>query len=331
MVGFAVVGLGMGKSRARMIQETEGAELAVVIDTNQERAASAGSELGVDWAPELEECLGRADVDVVTVMTPSGMHADLGCIAAAAGKHVITTKPMDVSTSQCDRLIAAADSAGVKLAVDYQSRYVDTNYRVARALELGYFGRPLLGEVRFKWFRSQEYFESGNGWRGTWAMDGGGSLANQGSHLLDLLLWFMGEPERLYAETAILTHDIETEDLGMAIINFRSGAKGAVVGTTTFPGDNAYFSAEVHGTDGGILIADALDGTCRIIGEGLEEKLNAIENPLENVIADMVYCLEHDGTPRIDGREGRRTVALLEEIYRSSREGTRVDCTGEAK
>ncbi len=331
MVGFAVVGLGMGKSRARLIQETKGAELAVVIDTNQALAASAGSQLGVDWAPNLEEALGRSDVDVVMVMTPSGLHADLGCIAAAAGKHVITTKPMDVSTSQCDRLIAAADSAGVKLAVDYQSRYVDTNYRVARALELGYFGMPLLGEVRFKWFRSQEYFDSGDGWRGTWAMDGGGSLANQGSHLIDLLLWFMGEPERLYAETSILAHDIETEDLGMAIINFRSGAKGAVVGTTTFPGHNAYFSAEVHGTEGGVLIEEALDGTCRIIGEGLEEKLNAIENPFENAIADMVYCLERDSTPRIDGREGRRTVALLEDIYRSSREGARVDCTGGLK
>ena len=328
MVGFAVVGLGMGKGRARMIQETEGAELSLVIDTNEARAAAVGMELGVDWAPNLEDGLGRSDVDVVMVMTPSGLHADLGCIAAAAGKHVITTKPMDVSTRQCDRLIAAADSAGVKLAVDYQSRYVDTNYRVARAIELGYLGRPLLGEVRFKWFRSQGYFEGGDGWRGTWAMDGGGSLANQGSHLLDLLLWFMGAPERLYAETAILTHDIETEDLGMAIIHFRSGAKGAVLGTTTFPGQNAYFSAEVHGTDGGVLIDEALDGTCRIIGEGLEERMNAIDNPLESVVADMVYCLQQDGTPRIDGREGRRTVALLEDIYRSSREGTLIDCIG---
>ena len=328
MVGFAVVGLGMGKSRAHLIQGTEGAELALVIDKDEVRAAEVGSELGVDWAPNLEDALGRSDVDVVMVMTPSGLHADLGCIAAAAGKHVITTKPMDVSTRQCDRLIAAADSAGVKLAVDYQSRYIDANYRVARALELGYLGRPLLGEVRFKWFRSQGYFESGGGWRGTWAMDGGGSLANQGSHLLDLLLWFMGEPEHLYAETAILTHDIETEDLGMAIINFFSGAKGTVVGTTTFPGENVYFSAEVHGTDGGVLIDAALDGTCRVVGEGLEEKLNAIENPLESVVADMVFCLEHDATPRIDGREGRRTVALLEDIYRSAGEGIRIDCTG---
>ena len=191
MPGFAVVGLGMGRSRARLIQETEGAELTVVVDRNEELAAEVGAELGVNWAPNLDDVLARSDVDVVMIMTPSGLHADLGCLAAQAGKNVITTKPMDVSTEQCDRLIAASESSGVKLAVDYQSRYVDTNFRVANALSEGALGKPLLGEVRFKWFRAQQYFEHGNGWRGTWSMDGGGSLANQGSHLLDLLLWFM--------------------------------------------------------------------------------------------------------------------------------------------
>jgi predicted dehydrogenase len=314
----------MGKGRARMIQETEGAELSLVIDTNEARAAAVGMELGVDWAPNLEDGLGRSDVDVVMVMTPSGLHADLGCIAAVAGKHVITTKPMDVSTRQCDRLIAAADSAGVKLAVDYQSRYVDTNYRVARAIELGYLGRPLLGEVRFKWFRSQGYFEGGDGWRGTWAMDGGGSLANQGSHLIDLLLWFMGVPKTVYGETAIMNHDIETEDIGQAILNFESGAKGGILGTTTFPA-SPYFSAEVHGSEGGVLLDAALSGEMRVFGDGLEEKLLAMDNPLANVVEDVVSALEHGTALRVDGREGRRTVALLENIYRSAREGKVMD------
>ena len=327
MPGFAVVGLGMGRSRARLIQETEGAELTVVVDRNEELAAEVGAELGVNWAPNLDDVLARSDVDVIMIMTPSGLHADLGCLAAQAGKNVITTKPMDVSTEQCDRLIAVSESSGVKLAVDYQSRYVDTNFRVANALSEGALGKPLLGEVRFKWFRAQQYFEHGNGWRGTWSMDGGGSLANQGSHLLDLLLWFMGEPQRLFADTEVVAHDIETEDIGMAIITFRSGAKGVIVGTTTFPQENVYFSAEVHGTEGGVLIDAALDGNCRIFGEGLEQKMTSIENPFSNVIEDMVYCLENDATPRVDGIEGRRTVALLEDIYRSSRTGASVDCT----
>ena len=157
-------------------------------------------------------------------------------------------------------------------------------------------------------------------------MDGGGSLANQGAHLVDILLWFMGDPERVYGETAIMNHEIETEDVGLAIVNFTSGAKGTVMGTTTFPTD-AYFSAEVHGTAGAILIDDVLTGKMQIIGDGLERRLNGYENRLQNVIEDMVAALETDREMRVNGREGRRTVALLEAIYASARTGEQVACT----
>ena len=185
-------------------------------------------------------------------------------------------------------------------------------------------GKPILGEVRFKWFRSQEYFEHGNGWHGTGAKDGGGSLANPGSHLIDLLLCFMGEPVRVYWETAVMNHEIETEDVGQAILNFTSGAKGGILGTTTFP-ESPYFSAEVHGSEGGVLIDAVLSGEMRGFGDGLDEKLQTIENPLANVVEDVVSALDRGTKLRVDGREGRRTVALLENIYRSSREGKVLD------
>ena len=324
MTGFAVVGLGMGRNRARQVAETAGAELRVVVDLNEDLARQVGEEMGCSWCTTLEGALGRGDVDVVLVMTPSGLHASIGVEALRAGKHVITTKPMDVSTKACDELIVAADEGGLLLGVDYQSRYVDNNYRVAEALKLGLLGQPILGEVRFKWFRSQDYFEHGGGWRGTWAMDGGGSLANQGSHLIDLLLWFMGVPKTVYGETAIMNHDIETEDIGQAILNFESGAKGGILGTTTFPA-SPYFSAEVHGSAGGVLLDAALSGEMRVFGDGLEEKLHAIDNPLANVVEDVVSALENGTDLRVDGREGRRTVALLENIYRSAREGKVLD------
>jgi len=321
MIGFAVIGLGMGRTRARQIRtQTPGAELRMVVDIQEDLARQVGEELECDWSPHLEDALGRADVDVVMVVTPSGLHAEVGVQAARAGKHVLTTKPMDVSVAACDRLIQAAEEAGVLLAVDYQSRYVDTNFRVAEAMRQGWLGRPILGEVRFKWFRSQEYFAHNGGWRGTWAMDGGGSLANQGSHLIDLLLWFMGEPVRVYGETAIMNHDIETEDIGLAVLNFASGAKGTIAATTTFP-TSAYFSAEVHGTEGGILIDAALDGTHRTYGEGLEERLDSVRNEVHSAMEDVVLALEKGRPVRVDGREGRRTVALLEGIYQSAREG----------
>ncbi len=320
MVGFAVVGLGMGHNRSRIIQETDGAELKVVVDLDKTRLKRVSSELGVEGTTDLDAALNRDDVDVVMVMTPSGTHAGLGIQAARAGKHVITTKPMDVSTGACDRLIAACDEAGVLCGVDYQSRYVDNNYRVAEALRQGWLGKPILGEVRFKWFRAPSYFTASGGWRGTWKMDGGGSLANQGAHLLDVLCWFMGDAVSVYGEMAIMNHEIETEDIGLAIVNFENGAKGTVLGTTTFP-TSIYFSAEVHGTDGGVLIDDVLSGNMRVFGEGLQERLAAVENPLQNIVQDVVSAVERKTPLRVDGREGRRTVALLEAIYASAREG----------
>ncbi len=323
MVGFAVVGLGMGSNRAKLIQETEGAELKVLVDLNAELAAKRGQKFGVAWTTQLDEALMRQDVDVVLVMTPSGTHADLGVQIAQAGKHVITTKPMDVSTEACDRLIQACEAAGVLCGVDYQSRYVDNNYRVAEALRRGWLGRVILGEVRFKWYRSDDYFKHGGGWRGTWRMDGGGSLANQGAHLLDILSWFMGNPTAVYGEMAIMNHDIETEDIGLAILNYANGAKGTMVGTTTFP-TSVYFRAEVHGSEGGILIDDVLAGKMQVFGEGLEDKLMTIENDLHSIVDDVVRTLTQ-GTPlRVDGHEGRRTVALLEAIYESARVGKRL-------
>lgn len=323
MVKFAVVGLGMGRNRAQMIKDTDGAELKCVVDLQADLAKKTAQELGTDWETDLDDVLGRGDIDCVMVMTPSGTHAEIGIRAAKAGKHVVTTKPMDVGTEACDRLIAACDEAGVKLAVDYQSRYVDSNYRVAEALRRGWLGRPILGEIRFKWFRSDEYFEHNGSWRGTWKMDGGGSLANQGAHLLDVISWFMGDFESVYGEMAIMNHDIETEDIGLAIVRFKSGARGVIVGTTTFP-TNAYFSAEVHGTDGGVLIEDVLGGKMRVFGEGLEERLQQIDNPIHSIIEDVVSAIEGGGEVRVDGREGRRTVALLEKIYESARIGKSV-------
>ena len=324
MIRFAVVGLGMGRSRARMIAQTVGAELVAVVDLDEDLARAVGEELGCSWTTDLGEALGRADVDVVMVMTPSGLHAEIGVQAAGADKHVIVTKPMDVSTAACDRLIEACDSANVMLAVDYQSRYIDGNYRIAEALHRGWLGSIILGEARFKLFRGSEYFESGTGWRGSWEMDGGGSLANQGAHLLDMLLWFMGDVVSVYAEIAVMKHDIESEDLCLAILNFSSGAKGTLVGTTTFPA-NAYWSFEVHGTDGGILVDDVLNGQYRVFGDDLEERMMSVENPTHSVIEDVISHLENGTQLRVGAAQGRRTVTLLEAIYTSARNGRPVE------
>ena len=155
-------------------------------------------------------------------------------------------------------------------------------------------------------------------------MDGGGSLANQGAHLLDVLSWFMGDPVKVYGEAAVIAHDIETEDIGMAIVNFESGAKGTVLGTTTFS-ESVYFSAEVHGTKGGALLDDVLRGEMRVFGDGVEADLADFGTPHASIVEDVVSALDNGTSLAVDGSEGRRTVALLEKIYESARSGTPVE------
>jgi len=324
-VSIAVVGLGMGHNRARMVASTPGTRLAMVVDIDEERARRVGEELNVPWVLSVDEALAHEDIECFFVMTPSGTHADVGIQAAKAGRHVITTKPMDVSVAACDRLIEACEKAGVHLLVDFQSRYVDGNVRLQHAVAHGWLGRPLFAEFRFKWWRSQGYYDERGGWRGTWKLDGGGSLANQGVHGLDLLLWVMGDATEVYAETAVLDHRIETEDIGLVILNFADGAKGAVTATTTFPEASPYYSFEVHGTKGGFLLDDLLGGRGRpFLPEGVKAKMEAVPSPVKSIAEDAVRVIRQGERPAIDGREGRRTVALLEAIYRSAREGRRV-------
>jgi UDP-N-acetyl-2-amino-2-deoxyglucuronate dehydrogenase len=316
VVRFAVIGMGMGRSRSRMVAQTEGAALQLVCDVREERVRPVAEELGCAWTQSLEEVLARDDVDVVDVMLPSGLHGDVAIQAMRAGKHVITTKPMDVSLAKADAMIACAEETGRILAVDFESRYERSWQQIKTAIDGGLFGKMVLGEARLKWWRAQSYY-SNSGWRGTWAMDGGGALANQTVHFIDLLQWLMGDVEEVLAGYyGAHTHQIETEDLGMGMLRFKSGAMGAVLGTTTFP-KSPYAGVEVHGEQGGAILLD---------GEPSWHFLDDARRPPEatprvrNVIEDVVSAVRN-GTPvAVDGREGRKSLALLDGIYTAARE-----------
>ena len=187
MVGFAVVGLGMGRGRARLVSETGGAELVAVVDLNAELAREVGEELGCHWSADLGEVLGRHDVDAVLVMTPSGLHAKIGIQAVEAGKHVVTTKPMDVTVAACDRLIAAADTAGVKLAVSYQRRMSPDNIIIKKLLDTNALGKIFAADMRVKFFRDMDYYNSGP-YRGNFEIDGGGPFMQQAAHNVDIFV-----------------------------------------------------------------------------------------------------------------------------------------------
>ena len=313
-VGFGVIGLGMGASRCEMVARTPGARLVAVADIDARKAQEIADRHGVDWYTDYRKMLERKDIDVVYVMTPSGLHGQMAVDAAQAGKHVVVTKPMEVTLEKADRMIQVCRDCGVKLAVDFEQRYSRHNLKIKVAIDEGRLGKLVLGEARMKWHRTQQYYE---GWHGTWEMDGGGSLINQTIHWIDLLLWFMGPVESVFGRTGVFTHRIETEDLGAAILTFENGAMGTILGTTTWYRDDPPV-VEVHGEKGYVGIR----GWELALWKFDEEfEVSLPERWPSNVVEDMVGALKDGREPVVDGPEGRKSLEVVKAIYESSRTG----------
>jgi len=315
-VGFLVVGLGMGQVRCEKVVSAEGARLAAVCDLNEKLAQEVAEKHGVPWHRDYGEAISRDDVDVVFVLTPSGLHADVAIAAAQAGKHVITTKPIEVNLERADRMIEVCNKAGVVLAVDFECRYFAENVRIRRAIDRGDFGKLILGEARLKWYRSDKYYD---GWHGTWKLDGGGSLINQAVHQIDLLVWFMGAPKKVIGRTGIFSHEIETEDLGMAMIEFENGGVGAILGTTTYPYDRPPI-VEIHGDKAAVVT----EGDKIVLWKPEPDDAGFAYDGPRNVVEDVVAVLRRGGKPRVDGEEGKRSLQLILAVYESARTGKEV-------
>ncbi len=234
--GFGIIGCGMiAEFHTRAINEIPGSQVVAAYDqvkASAEKIASMASGQ-CQLCDNLESLLARPDVDVVCICTPSGAHAELVVQAARAGKHVVVEKPLEITLARCDAIIEACDAAGVRLCAIFPSRFTAANIRLKEAISGGRFGRLTLGDTYVKWWRTQQYYDSG-GWRGTWALDGGGALMNQAIHNVDLLYWLMGDVESIVALTATLAHSrIEVEDTAVASLRFKNGALGTIEAATS--------------------------------------------------------------------------------------------------
>ncbi len=315
---MGVIGLGMGAQRCETIAGTEGARLVAVSDINEERRREVASRFGVKSYSDFRSLLTRDDIDVIMIMTPSGMHGEMAVQAARAGKHVLTTKPMEVTLPKVDRMIAECEKAGVVFAVDFECRYREANRRIRRALDEDWFGKLILGEARLKWYRSGEYYEA---WHGTWSLDGGGSLMNQTIHQIDLLQWFMGPVETVRAQMGVFAHDIETEDLAMAMLTFENGAMGTILGTTTYPFDRPP-EVEIHGEKGAVVTKGDEVDLWRFHDE--REPPEITQPHPANVIEDVISAIRYNTVVAVDGREGRKSVELILAIYEAAKTGREV-------
>jgi UDP-N-acetyl-2-amino-2-deoxyglucuronate dehydrogenase len=335
-IRFAVVGCGrISQNHVEALKKhSKDAELVAVCDHDGAALARAREATGAAGYHRFEDLLDKSNADIVVLATPSGLHAEQTILAAQAGKHVMTEKPMATRWQDGKRMVAACDSAGVRLFVVKQNRRNATLQLLKRALDDNRFGRLYMVTVNVFWNRPQSYYDSGN-WRGTWEFDGG-AFMNQASHYVDLLDWLCGPVESVQAYTATLARDIEVEDTGVLAVRWRSGALGTMAVTMLAYPKNFEGSITIFGERGTVRIGgvavneiqhwefdqqrpedanirEASYQTTSVYGHG---------HPLyyENVIK----CLRGQAEADTDGREGLKTLELLVATYLSARDGRRV-------
>jgi len=338
--GFGVVGCGMiAGFHARAIADVRGARLVACCDVREEAAKGFAAQHGCRDYTDLRAMLADTNVDIVTVTTPSGSHLEPAVAAARAGKHVIVEKPLEITLKRCDRIINECKKNKVKLGTIFQSRFHDSLIELRRAVDEKRFGRLIMGDAYVKWYRSQQYYDSG-AWRGTWELDGGGALMNQAIHNVDLLTWLMGPVVEIRAHTATLAHKrIAVEDVATGSLRFANGALGVIeASTAVYPGSPKRL--EIRGTEGSVVIEEddivewnfakksRRDATIlrrmqkkKSGGGGASDPAAISHETHARQFRDFVEALGKRRAPAVDGAEGRRSVEIILGLYRAAESG----------
>ncbi|HTF29750.1 MAG TPA: Gfo/Idh/MocA family oxidoreductase [Flavitalea sp.] len=341
--GIGIIGAGLiANFHAKAVDAIENAELIGVYNINKDKSdAFAYAHHCISFA-SLEDLLGNPRIDIVCICTPSGLHADAALKCIAAAKHCLVEKPLDVTLEKCDQIINAAIKAEVKVGVIFPSRFFPVNRELKRQIQNKRFGDLVLGDAYVKWFRSAEYYKSAK-WRGTWELDGGGALMNQGIHSVDLIQWFMGPVESVHAFKANAKHrGIEVEDTIVAVLKFSSGAMGTIeCSTAVFPGSAKRI--EILGTNGTAIVEEnnlikwefrellPEDSEIKKAYASVETVKGGFSGPSDidfyghqKQIEDMIRAIEMNQSVEIDAVEGRKSVEIVLAIYQSAESGLSV-------
>jgi predicted dehydrogenase len=338
-IKIAIVGCGrILKNHLIAIQNNKKLELVAVCDNQINRAKEAGEKNNVKYYENYNDMLkNHPDIDIVSILTPSGLHADHAIdIVKNYQKHIIVEKPMALALEDAEEMIKICDNYGVKLFVVKQNRFNLPVMKLKEYINTNRFGKIFLGTVRVRWSRTQEYYDMDE-WRGTWKYDGG-VLANQASHHVDLLLYTMGEPLSVFAKSATFLHNIEVDDTAVAIVKFTSGALGIIEATTCarpydLEGSLSILGEKGHMIIGGFAVNKIL--SCDFIDMDEAEKKFLMENYLENppdvygfghtrFYKNVVENLNHRKKALVDGLEGLKSLELINAIYESAETGQEV-------
>ena len=279
-----------------------------------------------------DELLGDPEVHAVIICLPSGHHAEYGMKAASAGKHVIVEKPIDVTVAKAKALIETCQKNDRRLSVIFQHRFTPAARKLRKALDQGLLGRLILGDAYVKWYRSPAYYSS-NAWRGTKAIDGGGALMMQAIHIIDLLQWMMGGVKRVCGLVRTSTHAIESEDLGVAVVEFSNGAVGVIEGSTAIqPGFKERI--EIHGQKGSVILeggnitawkvegcneADYVDEVKVSYGSTSSPAISHVNHKAQ--LEEIVASIQKNADSSVNGEEGLKSLRIILGIYESSEKG----------
>ena len=343
---FGIIGSGMiGGFHAKAINAMTGGELGGVADRVIERANAFELQYGAKAYDSVEAMLADPTIEIVTIGTPSGAHLDPAMAAIQAGKHVIIEKPLEITTERIDQMVHAAAEKGVTLAAVLNRRFHPGIRAFKKAVEGGRFGKLTSASAYVKWYRDQAYYDSA-GWRGTWALDGGGALMNQSIHTIDTLLYLGGPVVSVQARTACLAHErIEVEDTAVALLEFKNGAYGVIEGSTcTWAKGGHPARVQIAGMEGSVFLADEAfevwefkdetEADERIRSElikGVEIGLGANDPSAIDFyqhqlnFEEIVQAITEGREPSTHAGEARKSVALIQAIYRSAQnDGARI-------
>ena len=341
--GFGIVGCGMvADFHAKAIAAMKGGHLACVYSRNSKNADRVAKAHGCAAYTDYTQFVAHPGLDVVTIATPSGAHLEPAEKAAKAGKHIVCEKPLEVTLERIDKMIKVCQQNNVMLAGIFQRRFYESVGVFKKAVDSGRLGKITLADAYIKWYRTQEYYDSGY-WRGTWELDGGGAMMNQSIHTIDLLYYLAGDVDWVcaFADRAIHKR-IEAEDNAVAILKFKNGAMGVIEGSTSCYSPTGH-PAEVHmcGSNGSIFMRDdrfsvwefkrgrSNDKKIRQrlgvkpggAGAGAADPaaISFVEH--KKNFEDVVRALGSGTEPLVDGLEGRKAVEIILAIYRSALTG----------
>jgi predicted dehydrogenase len=339
-LGFGIWGTGMiAEFHAKALVEIPGVRLVAATNRSPAKGRAFAEKHGIAYAETAEVLLANPDVDVVCLCTPSGDHLAPALACAKAGKHVIVEKPLEVTLARCDELNAACAKAGVTVAGILPRRFGSGAVALKAALEAGRFGKLTLAGALIPWWRTHAYYDSA-AWRGTYALDGGGALMNQGIHTIDLLLWFLGEPKRVSATAGLVAHaGIEVEDIATGWIEFANGCRATIASSTAcWSGTGFPAEIRIHGTTGAAVLRDdkltafefekPLPADASMLAPATEGGGAGANDPKaighawhRANLEDAITAIRAGKRPAVDGNEGRKAVELILALYQSAQAG----------